>query len=294
MTTAVIAATSDAPSCLPPAAVPRTPCRRLPAGACDAHMHVFGSQDRYRLDPRRSYTPHVSPLAQYQAVMQALGIERAVLVQPSVYGTDNAALLDALREGGPAFRGVAVPPPDLDAAGLQAFHRAGVRGIRLNMVNPQTLSADDAVKLIQRAAPLGWHLHAQADLAQPGGLACLTGLMDRVTLPLVIEHMGRVDPRAVAPELTRLLRDGRCWVKLSAPYRVSREPAPHADLAPLVRALTAANPARLLWGSDWPHTEQTAAMPDTAGLAELLADWVPDRNVRHAICVDNPARLYGY
>src|SRR3546814_9798896 len=110
-------------------------------------MHVFGPRSRYKLDARRSYTPHESPLAQYRAVMCALGIERAVLVQPSVYGTDNTALLDALQEAGPAFRGVAAPRPDLDASAIQELHHVGVRGVRLNMVNPQVRSEEHTSEL---------------------------------------------------------------------------------------------------------------------------------------------------
>lgn len=284
---------SDVPGCLPPPAVPRTPRARLPAGTCDTHVHVFGPHERYPLDARRGYTPHACPLAQYRAVMQALGIARAVLVQPSVYGTDNAALLDALEEGGPALRGVVVVPSDIDEASLQALHRRGVRGVRLNLVNPQVLGVDEAATLGRRIAPLGWHLQVQIDLARRG-IADLVDLAGRVPVPLVIDHMGLVDPLAVPPELPGLLRTGRCWVKLSAPYRMSRMPAPHPDLVALVRTLLAADPAQVLWGSDWPHTEQTVAMPDAAALAEMLCDWLPDESTRRQVCVDNPARLYGY
>ena len=293
MTTAVPG--SSAPVCLgpQPATVPRS---ALPPGTCDTHFHVFGEAARYPLDPRRNYTPSPCTLAQYREVMRACGIARAVLVQPSVYGTDNRLLLDALREGGSAFRGVVVPRADIDAAELAEMHALGVRGIRLNLVNPQVLGIDAGLALGARMQRFGWHLQVHVALHLPGSDALLEDIAARSEVPLVVDHMGRPAPGAPVPRsLLGLVKSGRAWVKLSAAYRISRSGAPdYADVLPLVRSLVEANPERLLWGSDWPHSELYASPPRTGDLVDLLPVWLPDETRRRRICVDNPASLHGY
>ncbi|AMM25175.1 amidohydrolase family protein [Variovorax sp. PAMC 28711] len=281
------------PDCAPPPTTPSAPQQRLPRHSCDTHLHVFGQPAHYPLDARRGYTPHVSLLADYRRVMATLGIERAVLVQPSVYGTDNRALLDALREGGPCFRGIAVPAADISDAQLADMHALGVRGIRLNLVNPAVLSVDAAVRLCARAEARGWHLQLQLvlDAANAGALQ---SLLQRIEVPLVIDHLGRVPPSDSLQPLLAALDTGRVWVKLSAPYRVSTLPAPHDDLASRIATLLAARPDRLLWGSDWPHTEQPATTPQAGDLVDLLHRWIPDPATRQRVLVDNPASLYGF
>ncbi|MEO8079531.1 MAG: amidohydrolase family protein [Caldimonas sp.] len=257
-------------------------------------MHVFGPQSHYPLDPRRNYTPHECSLADYRRVMATCGIERAVLVQPSVYGTDNRALLDALAEGGPSFRAVVVPRADTGDGELEAMHAAGVRGLRLNLVNPAMLGVDEALRLCARVAGLGWHLQVHVALSTAAGRQALSELAGAAGVPIVVDHLGRPEPGPAPQALLDLLASGRGWVKLSAPYRVSHEPPPHADLLPMVRALVAAHPDRLLWASDWPHSELAADAPDDAALVDLLADWLPDPVTRRRVCVDNPAQLYGF
>jgi predicted TIM-barrel fold metal-dependent hydrolase len=149
---------SPGPDCAAPPAKPRAARERLPARTCDTHLHVLGDPALYPLWPGRGYTPHPCSLAQYGELMRALGVERAVLVQPSVYGTDNRALLDALEAGGPAFRGVVVPSPLVDDETLTRMDNLGVRGFRLNLVNPAVLSVDQAVMLAHRVADRGWHI----------------------------------------------------------------------------------------------------------------------------------------
>jgi predicted TIM-barrel fold metal-dependent hydrolase len=288
-----------APDCAPPQQPgAKAPRARLPAGACDAHCHVFGDRGRYPLDPRRNYTPHVGTLADHGAMMAACGIERAVLVQPSVYGTDNACLLDALREAasdGDAVRGVVVPDAAASDEELLAMDALGVRGIRLNLVNPQMLALDDAIALCTRMRPCGWHLQVHLMLAADGA-ATLARLADRIDVPIVVDHFGRPAAGAALPSLLlELVASGRVWVKLSASYRVSAHPGPaHPDVAPLVDALVAANPGRLLWGSDWPHTELHGATPHDADLVDELVSWLPDAALLRRVCVDNPAALYRF
>jgi len=280
------------PDCDPPPNDPTRATHRLPPGTCDTHFHVFGPQGRYPMDPRRNYTPHESTLEDYRRVMSAVGIERGVIVQPSVYGTDNRATLDALREGGPAFRAIAVMRADVGDDELEQMHRLGVRGVRLNLLNPQMIGLEDTLSILRRTRGHGWHLQVHVDLArQPDALGVLG---DAPEFPVVIDHMGKLPPATRRHQLMARLAAGACWVKLSAPYRVSRQPSPHADLTPLVRALADANPQRVLWGSDWPHTELHQGTPSAGPLADLLHAWFPDEALRRQICVANPARLYGF
>jgi predicted TIM-barrel fold metal-dependent hydrolase len=224
--------------------------------------------------------------------MRAAGIERGVIVQPSVYGTDNRATLDALRSGGPAFRAVAVVAADITDNELEAMNALGVRGLRLNLVNPQMVKLEDVLAILRRTAAWNWHLQVQLDLARDPD--ALGPLCDRAGLAVVVDHMGKVVPSTRNHPLMTMLATGVCWVKLSAPYRVSKQPAPHDDLTGLVRAFADANPARLLWGSDWPHTELHQGTPSAASLAALVHTWFPDEALRTQVCVTNPARLYGY
>jgi len=280
------------PDCDPPPRDPAPAAQPLPRGTCDAHFHVFGPQARYPMDPRRNYTPHESSLDDYRRVMRAAGIERGVIVQPSVYGTDNRATLDALRMGGPSFRAVVVPPADVDDAALEEMHALGARGVRLNLQNPQMLGMDDALAIVQRMASHGWHLQVFLDLQRAPD--ALDAICARTQVPVVVDHMGKLAPSTRMHPLLARLRSGACWVKLSAPYRVSAQPSPHADLTGLVRALADANRERVLWGSDWPHTELRAGTPEAAALAALVHAWFPDEAMRMQVCVANPARLYGF
>src|SRR5947209_715745 len=172
------------------------------------------------------------------------------------------------------------------------MHAAGARGVRLNLVNPQMVKVEDTLAIVHRMAGHGWHLQVQLDLARdPGSLAALC---DRVRVPVVVDHMGKLPPATRAHPLMDLLRAGVCWVKLSAPYRVSAQPSPHTDLTGLVRAFAEANPLRVVWGSDWPHTELHRGTPTIASIAALVHAWFEDPALRRQVCVGNPAQLYGW
>ncbi|WP_083269107.1 amidohydrolase family protein [Bosea vaviloviae] len=284
----------EAPPCLPPHPPGAAPSWRLPDGTCDSHMHVFGPRDRYPLAPLRSYTPHLLTIDDYRAVMAALGIARAVLVQPSVYGMDNRALLDALAIAPDQLRGVVVVPPDIPDGELKAMHRLGVRGIRINRRNPGGLSLSDIATLGRRIGRLGWHIQLQIELAT----SCdLDGLVRGSPVPIVIDHLGFADPQAgvASPafrQLLHLLEDGLLWIKLSAPYRMSRTGAPYADMVPIVETLLSARPDRLLWATDWPHTELWSGMPHDGDLLVTSPLWQAPPGIRKAVFVDNPNRLY--
>lgn len=289
-----LGSTADAPLCLPPAMPVQAMAERLPHGTCDCHIHVFGSPERYPLVAVRNYTPQPADLAAYGAVMAKTGIDRAILVQPSVYGTDNRALLEAMAADPARFRAVVVVPPEIPQAMLEQFHRAGVRGIRINRRNPGGLTIADMVRLAGRIAPLGWHIQMQIDIQTVESLA---DLIAACPVPVVIDHVGFVQLGlgVDAPgfqALLRVLAGGRTFVKLSAPYRLGAGPAPFVPLAPFVAALVAARPDRMLWATDWPHCELWDAMPDTIAMAELAQHWLPTPALRQQVLVDNPHALY--
>jgi predicted TIM-barrel fold metal-dependent hydrolase len=282
------------PLCLAPLPPGAAPAHRLPTGACDTHMHVFGLASRYPLMPVRAYTPHVSTLDDYRQVMAHLGIDRAVLIQPSVYGTDNRRHLEALRTAPDMLRAVVVIPPETPDAELRRLDRLGVRGIRVNRCNPGGLSLDKVANLGARIAPLGWHIQLQIALSNTPELGHIASTCP---VPIVIDHFGLPDPAkgVTAPDfqsLLRLLEAGHIWVKLSAPYRSSRLPLPYSDLTPFAEALIACRPDRLLWATDWPHVDQFAIMPDDAALLDVFPVWQSTPLIQQAILVDNPARLY--
>ncbi|MBC7778882.1 MAG: amidohydrolase family protein [Proteobacteria bacterium] len=281
----------------PPDPAPRRPTLTLPAGSCDCHSHVFGPAAQFPYAPTRSYTPPDCPTDDYVHMLKTIGCERAVIVQPSCYATDNSATLDALRSGKFAFRGVAVISGEESDAELASMHEAGIRGVRLNLYTKgAVLSLDDATRLAERIRPLRWHLQIYADVSK---LPDLDDLLRRLGGTVVIDHMGhpQVEHGVEAPAfraLTRALADGRCWVKLSGAYRLSKRHPDYPDVSPFARALVAANPQQLVWGSDWPHPNFDGPMPNDADLVELLRDWIPDASVREKMLVDNPARLYDF
>jgi predicted TIM-barrel fold metal-dependent hydrolase len=285
------------PDIPPPLAATRAPRVGFPAGACDCHAHVFGPPEWARLLPDTHFRPHECPLPDYLRMLGVLGVQRAVLVQPSVYGTDNALIAEALRQPGFELRGVAVVDPDISTEELQAMHLQGFRGIRVN-----TASATPGLRLHQvpaladRIRPLGWHLQFFVDLQRQPELADQLAGLD---IPIVIDHFGKVPASGgldspAARALLRLLALPHCWAKLMGPYFISSEFPQHPDVDALAQAMVALAPDRLLWGTDWPHPSARHQMPNDGDLADMLARWVPDSAARHRILVTNPARLYGF
>ena len=284
----------DPTPCLPPDAAVHRVSFPVPPGTWDAHIHALGAPDRFPLAADRSYTPAQVPIEAYVSLMDRLGVTRAVLVQPSIYGIDNAAMVHALTRFPQRFRGVAVVGRGVDDATLDALHRAGVRGVRANLLNRGGISLDDAAALAPRLAQRGWHLQLQIDVSTFDAFDALA----RLPLPVVIDHFGYM-PAHKGPDepgFRRLLghvESGRCYVKLSAPYRLTPWRAEgFGAVSALARALVAANPHRLLWGSDWPHTDVVRDMPNDGDLLDLVAEWLADASLRQAVLVDNPASLY--
>lgn len=292
----------DIPVCVPPDRHPAKPKFEFPPAACDCHAHICGPSSIYAYIPERIYSPPDALLPEYRQLLDTLGCSRAVLVQPSFYGTDNSAMLAAMRAAGPAFRGVAVVGDDTTARELEAMHAAGIRGARLNVVDVRDgkgrLPLERITNLAERIKPFGWHIEF---LMHVNELPQIDVMLSRLPVDVVFGHMGYVktDKGIDAPgfqSLLRLLRDGRAWVKLTGPYRISSRGLPHADTNAFAHALVDAAPDRIVWGTDWPHvaTKWTIPMPNDGALADLLLDWIPDAALRARILSRNPEILYGF
>ena len=290
-----------APACVPPLATVRKPAVALPPGSCDCHAHICGPASRYAYYEKRIYTPVDCPMPTYQEMLRALGVERGVLVQPSFYAADNAVLVGALKDGGRNVRGVAVVASDVSDAELQRLHAAGVRGVRVNVVD--TTEAKGALPmaplraLAARVKPLGWHMEF---LAHVNEFPELDRLFADFPVDIVFGHLGYVptgegvrSPGFQA--FLRLLKDRKAWVKLTGPYRISSGDYPFADTNTFAAALFDAAPDRIVCGTDWPHVKASWSipMPNDGDLADLLARWVPASLLKQVL-VDNPAALYGF
>ncbi len=275
----------------------RKPQTRFPAGACDCHAHVFGPQERFPYAANAAYIAPDAVTADYVGMLHNNGCDYGVLVQPSVYGTDNSCMVDALRAGRQALRGIAVVAADVSDRELEDLHAAGVRGVRINLASAtEGLTLADGVRLAPRLKALGWHLQFYLDLPKmPEAEAQLA----KLPITMVIDHFARCPAQdgVHAPAfqaLLRLVQRDNCWAKAMGPYFISKNAPLYADVTPLARALVAAAPDRVVWGSDWPHPGARALMPEDPLLADLLAEWVPDEAQRRKVLVDNPARLYGF
>ncbi|WP_172122075.1 amidohydrolase family protein [Devosia sp. 919] len=290
----------EAPYCSPPHKELLTPSLALPKNSCDCHVHVFGPAERYPYQTKRAYTPHDCTPDMLFDLHDALGIQRAVIVQASVHGTDNTAILDAVALAPQRLRAVASVSPEVSDRELARLHEGGVRAIRVNMVDKGGMpfkSLDELEAMADRIADMGWHIELLAHVEE---VEELPELASRLSVPISVGHFGYTKAALTVahPGYDRflgLVREGRCWVKLTAPYRISDEGGvPYSDVRPFADALVRAAPERLIWGSDWPHVMQVKPMPHDAHLLDLLGDWVTDPSIRRMLFVDNPSALYGF
>ena len=292
---------AEPPLCATFDAHTRAPRFKLPPGATDCHAHICGPAARYEYFAERIYTPPDALLTDYRRMLATLGIERGVLVQPSVYGTDNSAMLDAMKVAPAKLRGVAVVADDVAAGELERMHEAGVRGVRVNIVDVKDRQAGTlplaALKTIAvKIKPFGWHLEF---LMHVDEFPDLDRMLEDFPVPTVYGHLGymKTDHGTGNPgfqALLRMMKAGRAWVKLTGPYRISLGPMPHADTNDYAHALLTAAPAQVVWGSDWPHVMVKGTIPNDGDLADMLTAWIPDAALRKAVLVDNPARLYDF
>jgi 2-pyrone-4,6-dicarboxylate lactonase len=292
---------ADIPVCIPPDRHPRRPRTRLPEGSIDTHVHVFAPG--YTLSPARGYTPPDSTLADLKHLHATLGIARVVFTQPSVYGIDNSAILDAMaalnRETPDRARAVIAVDLNIDEKKIAALDQAGVRGIRLNTDNKggMPIAFEDIPELSARIRPFGWHL----EFLFPGkDIVELMPVFRSLTVPMSIAHFAYQPATAgvKAPgfqALLELVRGGNCWVKISGANRVSRgDLPPYDDVAPMAHALVAAGPGRVMWGTDWPHPNKYVANPNDGDLVDAFGEWISDDAKRREIMVDTPAAFYRF
>ena len=277
---------------------------RAPPLSCDSHFHVFGPAERYSYGSDLRYAPPLAPLEGYLKLAGKLGIERYVFVQPSAYGRDNRAMLDAMAEIDPARRrGIVDIDENAPDAELERLHALGVRGVRINVspVKPQVAGFGQTMvarieRFGARFAEIGWQL----DFLTPGWLTSeLMPTLQRLKVDFTIAHMGmylaKEGPKQHGFQaLLDFLKhgEGRCWVKLTGVYRMSTAPG-FADAAAMAQALIEAAPERIIWGSDYPHL----SFADKVGSIELfnlLGKWAPDEATRRRILVENPQRLFGF
>ena len=293
--------TAGAPPCAPPDFNPHKPKITLPKLACDTHAHILGPIAKFAYSPARVYTPPDCLLSDYQKMLATLGVERAVLVQPSVYGSDNTVMLNALQATGGAFRGVAVVDDTVSDAELATLNAAGVRGVRVNIVDgkdrkPGTLPMAELTALATRIAPMRWHMEF---LMHCDEFPDMDRTFADFPVDIVLGHLGYMKTDkglddAGFQSLLRLMKTGKAWVKFTGPYRISTQAMPHADTNAYAQALVQANVERVLWGSDWPHVMVKSAMPNDGDLCDLLSSWIPDAAVREQVLVRNPSKLYGF
>jgi predicted TIM-barrel fold metal-dependent hydrolase len=267
----------------------------LPPEATDAHCHVFGPSERFPYAPNRRYTPEDAPKEMLRALHDHLGIDRAVIVQASCHGTDNAAMLNCIASDPKRYRGVAIVDDGFSDADYDRLHAGGVRGVRFNFVKHLGGAPDMAVfqRVIDRIKDRGWHvvLHLDAPDIVP-----LAPMMRALPLPFVVDHMGRVPASAGVDQpglraLIELARLENCWIKVCGAERISMPP--YAAAVPIARALVDASPTRVLWGTDFPHPNATHET-DEADLVDLVPQFASDPLAQKRLLVDNPAKLYGF
>jgi predicted TIM-barrel fold metal-dependent hydrolase len=273
----------------------RKPRFKLPAGACDAHCHVFGPGDVFPYAPDRRYTPDDAPKETLAALHEFLGVTRAVIVQASCHGADNRAMLDALAWAPDRLRGVAIADARSSSQDFQLMHAAGVRGVRFNFVKHLGGAPDMDVfwSVLRKVKSLGWHLVLHMDAID---IDALTPMIRKLEMPFVIDHMGRVESAKGVEQpafkaLLELVRMDNCWIKVSGSERISFPPYDAA--VPFARALIETAPDRCLWGTDFPHPNPTHEA-DEADLVDLIPQFVPDAVLQKKLLVDNPARLYEF
>jgi predicted TIM-barrel fold metal-dependent hydrolase len=284
----------------------------IPSGACDCHTHIHGDMREFPMFEGRVYTPEAATPQEMAQLHKALRMQRVVIVTPSIYGTDNSATLWGMKARGKDARGVAVIDDKTPESELDAMHRAGVRGIRINLAtgggNDPAVGRKRLESAAERMKARGWHIQIYTTLPV---ISALKEAVLASPVPVVFDHFGRAEAKLGVEQpgfadLLELLRSGKAYVKISGGYRVSEHAPDFADAAPLARAMIAANPDRIVWGTDWPHPH-SEPMPgygkydvrpftqvDDGRLLNQLPVWAPDAALRKKILVDNPARLYGF
>jgi len=294
------------PYCYPPDPNTRKPSFTPPPKSCDTHFHVFGPPETFPFLSTHEYTPPAAPLEHYLKMTAIIGVERAVVVQPSVHGLDNSATLDAIAKSDGRFRGVGRIDDETTKSDLQRLHDAGLRGVRFNLLDrPRgNVKLDVLDRCVEHIGELGWSVDLHIDTKN---------LLDQekrirgLPIPAVIDHIARVKPAEGLNQpafqlLLDLLKNKHVWVKVSGADKICNTQVhsyfglPFVEVIPFARAVIAAAPDRVIWGTDWPHSNNffPGKTPNDGDLLDLLAEFAPDEQIRKKILVDNPAALYGF
>jgi len=294
------------PYCYPPDPNTKKPVFTPPANSCDTHFHVFGPPEQFPFVSTHEYTPPAAPLEHYLKMIAVIGIERAVVVQPSVHGLDNSATLAAIAHAPKNFRGVGRIDDKTPRDEIKRSHEGGIRGVRFNLLDrPRgNVKLDVFDRCIENIAELGWSVDLHIDttnlLAQEKRIRALP-------IPVVIDHIARVKPDKGLGQpgfqlLLDLLKGKHVWVKVSGADKICNTSIhsyfglPFIEVIPFARAVIEAAPDRVIWGTDWPHSNNFAPghTPNDGDLVDLLAAFAPDETTRKKILVDNPAALYDF
>lgn len=300
-----MASSDPLPVALPPDPNTRPPHWTLPAGACDTHFHVFGPPHRFPFAETRRYEPPAAPIEHYWTVQKITGLSRAIAVQPTAHGFDNAAILDAVARSDGRMRAVVCIDDSISDAALAEMKAQGARGARFSLMSDRAGSRDAIARQLPQIEAMGWSLVLHIE---PEFLLAHEEFIRSLPVPTVIDHMARIDPGAGLDQpafqlLLDLLDDARFWTKICCVDKISTRPDAHVqtglpfqDVIPFARAVIAAAPDRVIWGSDWPHgnTFAPGRTPNEGDLLDLLAQFAPEEDARRAVLVDNPARLYGF
>jgi predicted TIM-barrel fold metal-dependent hydrolase len=288
---------ADAQFAVPNSAGTEAAKLRAPAGSCDCHHHIYDAARFPPVSPQSRMQSNAS-VAEYKLLQQRLGTTRNIVVTPAPYVTDNRVTLDALRQFGPNARGVAVTHPTITDAELKALDDGGIRGIRFSLADPtiSNTTVDMIETLSKRVNALGWHVQINTG---PEQIVAAEDLWNRLPSAIVFDHMGHVPQpiglsHPVYGVVRRLVDKGRTWVKLSVTYDNTKDGPPgYADITKVAQAYVKAAPERMVWGSNWPHPNETQK-PDDALVFDLMAQWAPDEATRNRILVQNPETLYGF
>lgn len=284
---------------------PSKPRFELPKGAVDAHCHVFGPAAQFAYAPERKYTPCDASASQLFALRDRLGFDKNVVVQATCHGTDNSAMIDALRQSQGKARGVATVKRSVSDTELQAMHEAGVRGVRFNFVKRLVdfTPKDELLEIATRIKPLGWHVVIYFEAVD---LPELWDFFTALPTTVVVDHMGRpdvsqpVDGPQFALFLKFMTEHNNVWSKVTCPERLSvsgpkalnGEQNAYLDVVPFARKVVQMFPDRVLWGTDWPHPNLKDHMPDDGLLVDFIPHIAPTAELQHKLLVDNPMRLY--
>ena len=265
---------------------------------CDTHFHVFGAPGQYPMVATRSYDPPAASLSDYRRIFDPLGVRRMVLIQPSCYGTDNRCMLEARATLNGAGRAIVAISPETTDKELNAMHRAGARGIRHNLAPAagSTVPKERLLEVAARLRQLNWVLQT---FVPPGRLPEVADDLLATGLDVVIDHFGTLDPALGLDQPTlitlgRLLESGRCWVKLSAPFRISKYKPPYLEMSPYVKALMEMRGDRMVWGSDWPYIHHIDKVGQAYDPLQLLKHSITDQAQLKAVLADNPKKLFDF